>query len=347
MKKLLFVLLFLIGCVDKLTLAELSSGLEAGWQRQIIASHTVCKGADGAHLQGNKAVFACEQGAKALYSEWNGTSWVNTTLGVSLQGPEDAILCDEDGDGDLDLLIAEQVGKRIDKFARTTSGWGPKEVIIPVTSGQAIKLYCNGPGSIVVGSNSVGASLDQWDKNGAGVYIRTQLNTAGQITQITPYDGTLLISDEQGANRGVYRLDTGYHFTPDMPYYKSHCEKDGQIATGLTNTVTGVSQLYVVGLGFITYPQEFSWYNACAWGDLDNDDVLDLVLTGTHSTDLNSHLIALLGPDYTTRIEIAGWEGIKESNPPVLAYLDDDEFLDVMATEEKSLGVTLYYNPLE
>lgn len=374
MKKLSFALIWLLltGCI--VDFGSISQDISAGWTRTYAASWLLCRGADGSDLgdydkDGDYDIAtACEKHASntpSVVVSKNDGDGTFTPFGlglVNLQAPEDAVWWDEDNDTWLDLVVLEQSGKRARLFRNNSGTLSTQPELIagvlvvkdPVTgvqtstgtpmNGLPVRFKPVGPGEFWVGSYSTGAALDRWKRNlTTGKYEIVEHHAAVSIQEITDFDGTLLISDWGGAKRGVYRLDTGYRYT-NAPYTRWHSEHNGRIVAGAAEVTVGYRRLQIAGVEpmEIPYPSEFSWYVASAWGDIDCDGIEDIMITGTHSTDADSTLIGLLGPDFTTKIEIASWLGIKHDNLKPL--LDAQRCVQaIVTTEEKSEGVLVFF----
>lgn len=178
-------------------------------------------------------------------------------------------------------------------------------------------------------------------EQGLGSYVLAEHHTAGWVQEITDFDGTLLVSDQQGPMKGVYRLDTGFRYTTD-PYTEWHAEKDGRILTGTSGTVP---TLRIVGVDpmVIPYPVGFSVYHAGAWGDVDCDGNQDVVISGIRSDVTTSTLVALRGPAFTDVLDIAG-PLIGEKHDNVKLYFDAVGCVAAIATtEEKTEGVLVFF----
>lgn len=95
----------------------------------------------------------------------------------------------------------------------------------------------------------------------------------------------------------------------------------------------------------VPYPAGVAGYVAGVACDLNLDGIPDLAFTAAVATGSLSGLVALLGPTYATRVEVAGTAGDK-FDTVICADADADGYPDLWTTEQNAqLGALWYRNP--
>lgn len=342
--------------------------LLTAWEMHTISPHSFCDGADGtnmADVDGDgdlDIVTACEQGGKVILAKNDGcaASWTIIQMpGPTLSGPEDARFGDVDGDGDLDIVEAESGGAKL-KWYRNNAGSFGGGLPITITSGTERFMHAvvYAPGVIFSGSYSTGASVRRWNSSDAGLTWTSTLllADAGWVKGMEVRNGDdLLLWLYTGSRRGVSWITDasvgsgtlGTRLTTDVNTLRGS-EKDGVISTvvGSSDGVSAGLSVSIVGGATPSFPTSFGRAQASQLGDIDGDGVDDLVLTASHADAVGiSSVVWLKGPAFTQRGEISGDTGIKHDNA-VITDVNCDGHADVVTTEEKSLGLIFYENPL-
>lgn len=354
MRTIILLLTLLAACMglDEETSWQM---LTSGYNRTVLVPGYTCKGADGVDKDPfDNLVVPCENHGSNLTLTpsavvlWNNGDGTFTTqfLPGSLVGPEDAKWFDEEGDGDLDILITE--ANRVSLYRRngSTFTW---EILVNTGPGINNLVVPLSPGRFVLGSYSTGGTIDECVRSN-GVYTCTQQSTAGWPKRgHALLDGDALIWDNRGPWRGVHRVFTKtptgnpVQLTTNQ-YTQGGSVKDGRVTTGTANTETHTSiSVQIIGEPAITYPVDLSDYRDSILDDVDGDGTDDLVISGCQSTTATASIGALLAPDFQTFVQISGAEEIKHDNIQGLTINGTRCYI---ATEEQvdsyGLGVLLY-----
>lgn len=345
------------------------------WVMNTIISHNDCKGADGTNtvtvLGQPWITTACEQGNKIYVAKrtscgvFSVTALPSPAAGAgSVIGPEDSRFGDTDGDGDFDVVTAESGGAKIREYKNNGTGF---DVPTTVTTGTIRYMHAAvfAPDVIFAGSYSTGAEVARFNRSG-GVWTKTTLTPADWVKGLEIHNGDdLLIWDYSGNRRGVRwirdaSVGTG---TPEDPLEctitppSTAClgpnftlrgakvGADIAYAVGSSDGLSSGTKFAIIGGATATYPTNFGRAQAVNLCDIDGDATNDMVITASHADAVGeSSVLWLKGPSFTQRGEVSGEIGIKHDNA-VCMDVDCDGDLDIVTTEEKSLGLIWYENP--
>lgn len=233
------------------------------------------------------------------------------------------------------------------------------------------------PGVVFAGSYSTGAEVSRFNCNDtpcttASTWTHTKLSAANWVKglevhtgpgSVAPTDDDLLVWDYLGPLKGVRWINDatvgtgtlGTRLTSDS-YTLRGTRKSSTIAyaVGTSDGLSAGTTFAIVGGATATYPSGFGRAQAVNLCDLDGDGNADMVVTASHANDpvdditeppsAVASVMWIKGPGFTVAGEISGVLGIKHDNAECVD-VDCDGDLDIVTTEEKSLGLIWYENP--
>jgi hypothetical protein len=336
-------------------------------------------GVDTTTIGGNLCIVTpWEQSNRVSVSCKVGSAWTTTVLAGSVSAVEDAKFCDINGDAHPDVVAAGQ-SKRMSWWAGTgvsnPPGFG---AMIPIDAAFAgtnawIQVECTA-GRIWAGGRNVPATVGYFDipvdPTDSGAWTYTSVGPVGWTMSLIPYDMDgdtdldLVISDRLNdaptSDLGSRWLENDG--SPPWPSNRIH----KHISEGSPKFMHVISATSVIDTSSSTTQNRsaFRNWNGSAWVttavtqpagvgqvhdvepcDLDGDAVDDLVFSYSTATGDAIGVAALLGPGYTTLVDIDKAAGEKYDNV-LCVDLDGDGDLDVLTSEQNTgLGLVYFRNP--
>lgn len=366
----------------------------SSWTMHTMTSVAACDGADGVHtadydLDGDMdVVTACEQANNKIIvnrNEGDGTftsiALPNPLVGGTISGTEDAEFGDINGDGLPDVVIAEAAGRAARWYLNNgefdNTPFNPPNMII---DGTFLWKHClvHAPGVVFCAGYSFTPEVARFDCDAApclesSTWTHTKLTDAGDVRGIAMHNGDdLLVFDYTGGTtrgiRWIFDASVGTGSSTSRIVNQINTLRGHKVGSlvlhviGSSDQVSPGQQINILDAttgAVITstiVPTNFGRLQTALFADINNDAMLDIVLTASHaspdplcvieSCDTGvSSVVALLAPTYTTQIDISGPRGIKHDNAIVL-NLVGSSCPDVLTTEEKYLGIIVYENPM-
>jgi hypothetical protein len=298
--------------------------------------------------------------------------WPGVTVG-KVGSPEDAVLVDLDGDGNVDVVSSCEGKTRSIYFhfapAREkildVKEW--KTVALPASAGKqwmfCLPMQIDGVRGIdlVCGGKNKGAEIGWFESPAIPLKVQDwtwhPMREAGWVMSLVAADmngdgrSDVLFSDRRGARSGVYWLEN--------PTWKEHAvgavgkevmfltQADGDVVAAVRpKELIWLRRLDKSGDRWksqaIAIPEEAGTAKGVALGDMDGDGKKDLVFSCENAR-------GKLGVMWMNELEgkwishdIAGKEGEK-FDLVELIDLDGDGDLDVMTTEERELNAVIWY----
>jgi len=336
-------------------------------------------GVDTATIGGNLCVVTpWEQSSKVTVSCKVSGTWVTTALNGSVSAAEDAKFCDVNGDAHIDVVAAGQ-SKRMSWWAGTGAtnppGFGTN---IPIDAAFAgtnawIQLACTS-GRIWAGGRNPPATVGYFDIPGdptdSAGWTYTAIGPVGWTMSLIPMDMDgdtdldVLISDRKNdapsSDIGSRWLkNDGSATWPSQRIHKHISEGEPKFlhafsATSIIDNSSSATQNRTAFRNWngtawvttaVTQPGSVGRVHDVEPCDIDNDTVDDLVFTYSTAVGDAIGVSALMGPGYTTLVNIDQAQGEKYDNVRCID-IDGDGDLDVLTSEQNAgLGVVYFSNP--